>query len=143
MHKLIYFIWLGIKAGVTIVSVVGGFFIFFVMAQSTGLNQPRPWMILALSMFIAAVPWVFFEFKETRMFAATILFIGLCLIAFALTVPYVPKNCATSSTSKSRLGCDLFNSLHNLGGSNLVAAFWVAIGCLFLYGGYKLYKKHA
>jgi hypothetical protein len=135
------FLWLGIKTAVTIASSVGGLFIFFVMAKSTGLNQARPWGILAASMFLAVAPWAFFELKESRAFVFTLFFMGISLLIYPFAFPHTMEICSKYQTGKGRLGCELFNSLHSIGGSNLVAAFWVSLGLLFLFGGYALYKK--
>ena len=48
MHNLMTFICLSIKTMVSIVAAIGGFYIFFIMSQSTGLSHSKPWVILEL-----------------------------------------------------------------------------------------------
>lgn len=143
MRNLLKVIWLGIKAVVSLVAAIGGLYIFFTMSQTSGLSYSKPWVILALSMFIAVAPWVFFEQKKSRAFALTSFFMGIGTIFFALSVPYVPHDCATYARPKSRYACIFFNWLYSLGGSNLVAVFFITLGLFFLFGSYFLYKQYA
>jgi hypothetical protein len=137
------FFWLSIKTMVSVVAAIGGLYIFFIMYQSTGLSHPKPWVILAISMFLAVAPWVFFEQKKSRAFALTTLFMGIGTLFFALGVPYMPKDCSIYATPKGRSGCTFFNWVYSLGGSNLVAVFFIAMGLIFLLGSYFLYKQYA
>jgi SPW repeat len=142
MHNLLTAIWLIIKAIVSFVAATGGLYIFFVMSQTSGLSHSKPWVILAISMFLAVAPWVFFEQKQSRAFALVSVFMGISLIFFAIGVPYTPRDCSTLTTGRSRGACSFFNWLYNLGGANLIATFYITLGLSFLIFGYALYKKH-
>ena len=131
MHNLMTFFWLGIKTVVTLVAAIGGLYMFFIMSQSTSLSHSKPWAILAICMFLAVVPWVFFEQKKSRAFSLTLLFMGIGTLFFALGVPYVPKDCSIYATSKGRFECTFFNWIYSLGGSNLVAVFFITMGLYF------------